>query len=146
MRNGVNSVGGKMKVKVTGIKEIRRALKKFNKKLREDMLKDVGIDQIKRIRTRASRGEGYKGKFKRYSPSYAKRSGKTSVDLRQTGRMLDNIDVKTTVNKMEISCNVMYAEHVNSMRPFMGFNTSDVNKMVNKMQVNTNKMIRRSGF
>jgi len=135
-----------MKIKITGVKEIQKALKKLNKDLRKNMLRDVGKDQVKRIRQRAARGEGYKGKFKRYSPSYAGRTGKSTVNLRQTGRMLDSIDVKTSTNKMEIECNIMYCEHVNSMRPFLGFNSNDMKAMVNQMEANLNSMIRKAGL
>lgn len=132
-----------MKIKITGIPKIKRGLKKLNQGLKKDLLQDIGQQQIQRIVDRAIRGQGFKRVFKRYSSDYGRRTGKTTVDLTQTGKLLNSFGFKVTRNELMIFNKADYHEWVNKDRPFIGFSTKDIKEITKQIGRNVDKLVRR---
>jgi len=135
-----------MRVKVSGIKEIRKGVRRLQRGIRTKLLVNVGKEQIKRIKQRAAKGKGYRGPFKRYTPKYAAAKGKTTPDLRVTGKLMNSFDFKVKNANLTLSNDAAYAAFVDAERPFLGFSTTDEEKILNQISKNLNKQIRKGGF
>lgn len=95
------------------------------------------------IKERTARGIDMDGKpFEPYSPSYSKLTGKSLVNLKQTGKMLDSLTAVKRENKLVFSCpgatnaqGKNYSEFIQEgtekmpARPFMGMNPEDMRKI-----------------
>jgi len=80
-------------IKVTGIQEAIEQFKDIREFLKSTKPMEGIVQDIKEtILEKTSQGHDYMNRrFKPYSKAYAKRKGKTRVDLRDTGDMLDSI-------------------------------------------------------
>ena len=83
-------------VKITGLTEALRQLKAVEDFLNDPQPMQDTVDDVKDlIMERTADGKDFMGRnFAPYSKAYAKRKGKTKVDLRDTGEMLNSIKTK----------------------------------------------------
>ena len=122
-----------MDIKIdTNAKEIGKRIKKKGKALSASVKRALSITAqagVNIIQARTSKGVGFKGKFKNYTPIYAafrESRGRSSVpDLEFTGQMMSSITTKSDNRKAEIffarATESKKAAMNNKTRPFFGF-------------------------
>lgn len=123
------------------VSELERTLKKapsdIQKQIQKSLLKTAQFGtQVILDRTEA--GIGYKGKFKDYSPAYAKfrtkKGRQLTPDLNFSGRMLGSIQQK---NESRNVAKIYFgraeeakkAAFNNQLRPFFGFNSIEKDRL-----------------
>ena len=124
----------------TNLQDIRRRIGKKGDELSASIKKALSITAqvgINIIEARTSKGVGFKGKFKAYTPIYAafrqSRGRSTKPDLQFTGQMLGSMTSRTTSKQAEIffsrATESKKAAMNNTKRPFFGFNKKEQEKL-----------------
>ena len=123
-----------MDVKIdTNAKEVAKRIGKKGKELSASIKRALSITAqsgINIIEARTSKGIGFKGKFKAYTPLYASfrasRGRSTNPDLQFTGQMLGSMTSRSNSKQAEIffsrATESKKAAMNNIKRPFFGFN------------------------
>ena len=117
----------------TNLQDIRRRIGKKGDELSASIKQALSITAqvgINIIEARTSKGVGFKGKFKAYTPIYAafrqSRGRSAKPDLQFTGQMLGSMTSRTTSKQAEIffsrATESKKAAMNNIKRPFFGFN------------------------
>ncbi len=85
-----------MTISINGLRETRAMLNKVERFLLSTKPMKLILKDVKeRIEDRTAKGKDYKNrKFEPYSEAYAKRKKKTTVDLDDTGEMLDALKTR----------------------------------------------------
>ena len=111
----------------------------------KDDSKVIGSEIETDIRERTASGtDATGGKFKGYSPAYAKRKGKTKVDLKDTGAMLKSLSTKSTEKGSVTTVKTKYALAVDAYRPFMGLTKAETDKLMDKLVKLFDKHVKES--
>ena len=124
----------------TNLQDIRRRIGKKGDELSASIKKALSITAqvgINIIEARTSKGVGFKGKFKAYTPIYAafrqSRGRSAKPDLQFTGQMLGSMTSRTTSRQAEIffsrATESKKAAMNNIKRPFFGFNKKEQEKL-----------------
>jgi len=97
--------------------------------------KDIGTDIETKIDKRVDAGVDVNGKaFKPYSAAYAKRKGKTQVNLTDTGAMMNSLGTTADVDGATISVSPAYAKYVDAGRSFMGLSQAEVDEVMREVE------------
>mgnify|MGYP003624657118 CR=1 FL=1 len=124
----------------TNLQDIRRRIGKKGDELSASIKQALSITAqvgINIIEARTSKGVGFKGKFKAYTPIYAafrqSRGRSAKPDLQFTGQMLGSMTSRTTSKQAEIffsrATESKKAAMNNIKRPFFGFNKKEQEKL-----------------
>lgn len=140
-----------MGVKITGRPDFESLKRSFMSEL-EKNVNTVLLGGKTLIEARATRGEGYQGKWPGYTEEYKRRSGKTDPpNLRVTGAMFRNLQLLETrqsgdkvIAKLGFNDDLQSkkADGNSKKRPFLGFKKSDLAAFSKKIGQNINIKIR----